>query len=45
MGWAKKQELSKLLMFLSKLLMLLSKLLTGFKWYQNFPSKLAYVLI
>jgi hypothetical protein len=38
MGWAKEQELSKLLMFLSKLL-------TGFKWYQNFPSKLAYVLI
>jgi hypothetical protein len=45
MGWAKAQGLSKLLMFLSKLLMLLSKLLTGFKWYQNFPSKLAHVLI
>jgi len=38
MGWTKAQELSKLLM-------LLSKLLTGFKWYQNFPSKLANVLI
>jgi hypothetical protein len=38
MGWAKAHELSKLLT-------ILSKLLTGLKGYQNFPSKIALVLI
>jgi hypothetical protein len=39
MGWAKAQELSKLLMFLSKLLMLLSKLLTIQKVYFKKENK------